>query len=368
MKKILFLLLITSIIFSSCHKEDIKPDNTPPVITIIKPIQNQIFSFNDTIKIEIDIIDASNLKSVVIGLKDNNGNVIWHPNEQLVLNSSSFHYSGYAINTQATATICYLEIIASDEFDNYGGKNSTIQCTGTTSLTNAIDYTGSLLYFTDIVHILDQAALTGNYGSCATVNTSAFNSGNNDTITVDFGPSNCMDIFGRNKRGKIICIYNHGFNDSLTYKQISFNNYFVNDIQLTGTASITNNGHSTVGYRWYAFTNNGTMELTSGESLPITNNLSLLRISGESTSTFSDDVWNIFGTSLGTDRFGQFFSATNSMATPVQRNLNCGWFSQGTIDVTPQGSSSRPINFGNGTCDNQGTITIGLNNYWFTML
>ncbi len=363
MKRILFISIL--LVFFACHKEDEHPDRSAPVVTIQALVQSQVFQIGDTIHFEIDFVDASLLKSISIQIKDSKGIVLWQPASVIQPNSNSYHYSGVFINNIGVSTSAIFSVDACDQFDNAVQKAISIQFVGTPSVINASDYSIALLYYCEIVHVLDISANTGMYGTCANVSIKDQNASNSDTLIVDFGTTNCLDTYGRYKRGKIICIYDGPYNDSLTTKQISFSNYFVNNIQINGTAFITNNGRNAYGNTWYAYTSNGSMILPFGGIVTITNNVALALTAGQFTPNLLDDTWSIYGTSLGTNQYGTDYSVSNTLFTPVNRNLSCSWFSQGTLSFTPQGQPIQTIDFGNGDCDYRAAIIIGTTTYTY---
>jgi hypothetical protein len=73
----------------------------------------------------------------------------------------------------------------------------------------------------------------------------------------------------------------------------------------------------------------------------------------------------ISGSNSGIDRNGLRWTST--ITSPLVRELNCNWINKGTIVITPEGKPERKVDFGDGTCDNKGTITIEGNYFEFTM-
>lgn len=227
-----------------------------------------------------------------------------------------------------------------------------------------INFTQAFSVFTDIVKIGDEAAANGNYAPCAVVTFDSASSFDSDTLRIDFGPTNCLDFSGRSRRGIIVCIYNGNYFDSLTTKQITFTNYYVNDCQLTGTINITNNGRDALGRMSYAYSSSGTVVKTSG-TLIINSSNTFLRTTGESTPTLIDDVWIISGTGTGTSDSGLNYTA--AITAPFVWANSCLWFTQGVVDILPSGSTTSIIDFGIGSCDNQASLTYEGNIYSFSL-
>lgn len=231
--------------------------------------------------------------------------------------------------------------------------------------------------FQDIGNIADEASrgnTLSNYKSgspdgllsaCATITHDSLDNSNLDTITVDFGSTNCTCADGRNRRGKLIITYTGRYRDSLTTITITPSNYFVNDNQVMGTKTIVNQGHNAAGHLVYNITVNGQIVLANGSGT-ITWNANKVRewIAGESTAVWNDDMYSITGTANGTSANGTSFTAT--ITSPLIRNMALGCrrhFVQGTVDITPSNKPVRTIDFGSGTCDDIATVTINGNTY-----
>lgn len=227
-----------------------------------------------------------------------------------------------------------------------------------------IDYTLAFSYCTRIFNVLDESFMTGTYSACAIITYDSLNASDNDTLTVDFGSVGCIDMFGRNNKGKIVCVYTNGYNDSLATKTISFVNYFVDNIQIEENITITNNGRNTSGNQVYSFSCSGTLIKTSG-TISFNSSLSAEQVAGVVTGSFLDDSWSITGTSSGIAREGTNFTAAITQA--VVKDIACLWHKSGKVDQTTPGYLSGLIDYGVGTCDDQAFITYGTNTFVFTL-
>ena len=200
--------------------------------------------------------------------------------------------------------------------------------------------------------------------SCATVT--------NDTtvtphlLTIDFGTVNCMCMDGRNRRGKINVSYSGRYKDSASVHTITFTNYFVDDNQILGTKTITNNGHNALGHLTFSIVVNGQIiKASGGGTITWTSTRTREWIIGESTMVWSDDVYLITGSANGTSASGNSF--TMVITSPLRKELSCHNIVSGALEVTPTGKYTRYVNFGSGTCDNIATVTINGNLYTFTL-
>ena len=189
------------------------------------------------------------------------------------------------------------------------------------------------------------------------------------TITVNFGATNCLCNDGRNRRGSIIINFTGRYRDSNTVITVTPQSYFVNDNQVTGSKTIKNKGHNAAYHLVYEINANIIIIKANGAgSISWQSSRQREWITGESTLVWSDDVYSITGSANGTTANGNTFSSV--ITSPLIRNMAFGCrrhFTQGTLEHTPSGKATRYINFGNGACDDQATVTINGNTYNITL-
>ncbi len=178
-------------------------------------------------------------------------------------------------------------------------------------------------------------------------------------MNIDFGNTNCLGSDGINRRGKIIVSYSSGFADSLAVITTTFDNFYMNDNQITGTMTITNKGRNQAGHL------NRDIRVTSG-SIIFANNAGTITyqatqnnelIEGDNTLAFSDNVYLITGSSSGTALNGQEFSAV--ITTALKAKMNCPHYVSGIVEINPAGELVHTLDYGTGDCDNLATITVG---------
>jgi len=231
--------------------------------------------------------------------------------------------------------------------------------------------------FNDVAILVDQAAISGsvNYrvangsatwdqagtlgSNCATVSLDTVSA--THTIVIDFGASNCLCNDGRYRRGKILASYTGWYRAQGTVIGISFDNYFVNDFQVKGTKTITNQGKNQAGHTVYAIQVDGSItKPNNGGTSSWTSTRQREWTAGEETLSWADDEYSITGTASGTTYSGVSYSIT--INKPLVRKLSCKWFESGSFSVTPQGEVARTLDFGNSGCDANATFSIvGIN-------
>lgn len=203
---------------------------------------------------------------------------------------------------------------------------------------------------------------------CGTLSITPFDTINwPKTVTLDFGSSNCVGTDGRSRRGKIVGVYSHWFRSPGTTVTINFNDYFVNDHQILGTKTITNNGYNAANHLNYSvsFPNCQIIKPNNGGTIHWSTTRVHEWLEGEGTFTPYDDVWDVSGSASGTSSGGVNFTLT------IIQNLNvkygCRWIRSGILNMDIDGLSTISVNYGNGACDANAVATWQGNDYPFVM-
>jgi len=226
----------------------------------------------------------------------------------------------------------------------------------------------------DVISIADAAGETYNgaymrtthttIGECALVGTDT-NTSAMHNLTIRFGDVDCPCLDGRKRRGTIIVYYNGNYTDSAQIHTITFDNYFINDNQLTGSITYTRVDTTVIGDWYYKILVNDAMNLTPGQlnSQIITWNGNLERkwVTGYATDDRSDDIYAISGSATLTRANGHQF--TFDIATPLQFALNCDYAESGVADVWGPIAPMRILNYGSGNCDPDAQVSISGNVY-----
>lgn len=196
-----------------------------------------------------------------------------------------------------------------------------------------------------------------------------------DTLTVNFGASNCLCQDGRYRRGKVIITYTGGrrYRDSGLVLTFNPSNYFVNDNQVLGTKTVTNRGHVAGKLTW-DISVNGTIILANNAGT-ITWNSQRTRVLLSGETTYNGPInWSIAkvgvtGSANGTSANGVSYTA--NITSQLVRDFACGanrrHIVAGMLDFTPGNKPTRHIDFGNGACDDIAVVTIGNNSYTIHM-
>lgn len=221
--------------------------------------------------------------------------------------------------------------------------------------------------FNDVTNMADQAAdgnLTsyrnanggeGLLSTCATVT--------NDTsitphlLTIDFGSTNCLCKDGRYRRGKVLIAYDGHYKDTGHTHTITFMDYFVDDNQILGQKTVTNNGKNTAGNITFTVNVDGKVIKANGGGTVTWKSVRTREwIAGYNTPVWNDDIYLISGSATGTSAAGINFTIT--IIKDLRKEIGCRHFVSGQLSLAPDNKPLRLIDYGNGACDNEATVTI----------
>ena len=184
-------------------------------------------------------------------------------------------------------------------------------------------------------------------------------------ITVDYGTSNCDCNDGKSQRGKIITTFTGPYLAQGTVITHTPVDYYVNDIKIDGTKTVTNMGLNNNGQPYFNVQIDGQATLTSGTVVDYTSSRVRTWNSGYSTPlNRMDDIYDISGYATAVYSTGGGYTANTT--GPVRIQVGCGFPTQGVIEMTPVNKPTRTINYGDGNCDTQFTVTVNGNTYSFT--
>lgn len=188
-------------------------------------------------------------------------------------------------------------------------------------------------------------------------------------ITIDFGTAGCIrPADGHSRKGKIIIDYSNRLTVPGATATITFNNFYIDDTKIEGTATITNTSspNSTPPSRQFTVdVTNGKLSTADGNYVEWNSHKTITQTQGLSTLLYpKDDVFQIEGSANGRAQKGNLLVAWQSTITsPLIKNFECRWIVQGTVKVVRASTSANTswtglLDYGNGNCDNQATVTI----------
>lgn len=195
----------------------------------------------------------------------------------------------------------------------------------------------------------------GGGGSCPTITFAQPEGTWPNTITIDFGNA-CTRPDGRVLSGILVINQSADIRTTGAVRTLTHDNFYVDGIKVEGTRTWTNTGLNANSQWTYTKVATG-MKLTFEDGTFTTweNTRSGALIEGGATLTHWDDVWSSTGNTTGVNRNGKDFTAKT--VEPLIKRAACRWISSGVIEFTV-GDRTRSLDFGDGTCDRLGTLTL----------
>ena len=246
--------------------------------------------------------------------------------------------------------------------------DETLDLTAEEALAEVQDETLATDLFDEIIEIGEEAEAANNTKSteasagyrlsdCVTINREFAD--DSRTITIDFGEENCEGADGKFRRGKII-IERTGFyfwsDVTATY---SFEDYFVDDNQLTGTKTYTGSFNDDRTYS-STFITNGSVILADGSgTITWYSERNRLISEGADTWGFADNRVEVTGFSSGVTADGTTFESVITEALIRIYAEGCfRFYVAGVVEINKADGTVISIDYGDGTCDNLAAVTI----------
>ncbi|MBM55110.1 MAG: hypothetical protein CMB32_00960 [Euryarchaeota archaeon] len=191
-------------------------------------------------------------------------------------------------------------------------------------------------------------------------------------LTIDFGDG-VADLLGNIRTGSIEIQATGLYRDEGAVLTTTPNNYTLNGYLIEGVKTVTNNGINAEGNTNFDISIvDGKVTDPDGEFATWNSERNKEWIVGESTTFLSDgipgildDAYSLTGSASGVNRNGLNF--TMDIIDPLIVSLDCKWIKQGVLEINPDGVDTRSLDYGDGECDNQATISVGDWSYTFNM-
>jgi hypothetical protein len=172
-------------------------------------------------------------------------------------------------------------------------------------------------------------------------------------VELDFGTTNCPCKDGKQRRGKIEVEYKGDKKVVGTQVIYTPNQYFVNDFGVAGKKTVTYSAP----YTWTIKVENGVVTKPDGKTITWSSNRVRTMVSGTSTPEPNDDAYEVSGTSSGKNSAGNDYSFETE--TPLLFSYGCQYITSGKLKIKRSGKKDAVVDYGDGTCDDKGTVTVG---------
>ncbi|MCK4569179.1 MAG: hypothetical protein KAT76_02755 [Bacteroidales bacterium] len=182
------------------------------------------------------------------------------------------------------------------------------------------------------------------------------------TITIDFGPINCLCNDGKWRRGKINVEHSGPYWAVGTVITTTLDNYFVNEHQVLGTKIATNQGLNSSGNPTWTIHVDGQVIKPNGGTIIWVGDRMREWSEGHNTPfIWWDDTYMITGSHNVVASNGTTLSATITQG--LELSLNCYWIKSGVIELQHSELPLIVLDYGPGTCDDDATVTINGTTY-----
>jgi hypothetical protein len=178
------------------------------------------------------------------------------------------------------------------------------------------------------------------------------------TLTMDFGAGCTSSYDGITRSGKITYVFSGPLLYPGTTASVTLDNYVVNGYGIVGTYTITNRSSEDSGIVINTVVTNGVVTYPNSTNYHYSHNKTYQMTAGMSTAfDITDDVYSITGNSAFSTADNQ--TLTFNVTTPLVKAIACRYISAGVVGFVYDQAVNGSINFGDGTCDNLATITVG---------
>ena len=175
------------------------------------------------------------------------------------------------------------------------------------------------------------------------------------TVTVDFGLA-CTGASGHVKSGKMIITTSAPWYTEGAEREVTFDNYFVDSVEVTGKVTMVNEGKNS-GAPTTAIESDLTLAWNDGKSVNrVTDHTRVFRGGWETPLVKTDDLIELSGTTTTTSSDGNTY--VTEIKEPLLINGSCDdYVVLGVMSVTINEQSPVTINFGDGGCDSEATVS-----------
>ena len=188
-----------------------------------------------------------------------------------------------------------------------------------------------------------------------------------NTKTIDYG-SGCTDENGVTRSGKRLITVYADEDMAPAGKVVSvatFSNYYVNGVNITGNVKISVVAPASSGNLVLRVVSNKTVTDMSGNTSSFVSVITQKQVSGGGDSLSSNDVFQVIESSYGTEVLGDssmvVWNSKTDPSNPVMKMASCSFRSQGALMLNLKTNgvpTTEYLDYGNGDCDDQATLTI----------
>jgi hypothetical protein len=183
-------------------------------------------------------------------------------------------------------------------------------------------------------------------------------------ITIDFGTTGFTGRHGNTLKGKIIVDLDLRTLLLGSSRTITYDNFTINNISVTGTNKIIFGGWTTDKHPFWTITGENGITLADGKTITWKAERRLEFTSA--LTTFWGEGYILTGSASGINAEGKAYSIAINASNPLIGSTLYPYVTKGSVSVTI-GQSTGVIDYGDGTQDNKATLTYSGVTYNFTI-
>jgi len=189
---------------------------------------------------------------------------------------------------------------------------------------------------------------------------------NQDTLIINFGDENFLHL-GHIKRGEINIIYNQFLYNSGAIINTTFTDFYINNNLVQGAINLENNGFNEDSNLEFKLSINNLSLNTENGIINLTGEYIKELKNGYSTQyQYLDNLYNVIGSAEGNSVNNNSFSVV--ITDPLKYDLSCFEsssciISQGIVSISPSIYSERTLDYGEGGCNCDISVSAGDENY-----
>lgn len=183
-------------------------------------------------------------------------------------------------------------------------------------------------------------------------------------VIVDYGDG--CSHGKRTRKGKIIITVSGPMWEKGSSRTVELEKFFVNGHKVEGTRVVTNEGRwmkgDYEGKRYFSVVLTGGKVYVPDSDIVISKEVNRTRtfVEGEDTRwDRRDDIWYIDGIAEGINRKGIPFS--REITNSLWKEIGCRFITKGTVLISAEGRPEVILDYGDGACDPEATVTVGDN-------
>lgn len=180
-----------------------------------------------------------------------------------------------------------------------------------------------------------------------------------NTITVDFGTDGCTGQDGRVRKGIITINLTDSLVNPGAQKTVTLSNYYVDNIHIEGTKTVTNNGLVNGNPSFTKVVTGAKITFTDGTSTQWESNHTWTQTAGFNTYTVFDNEFSVTGNANGVTRNGKVWAG--EILTPLVHKTACPWIVSGVRQITVNDKTATidySYGYTSGGCDRKALVTL----------